>query len=125
MNRRTMGIVVAGLLATSIAGPHVSAARPVKPKAPLEYITIHVADMHCAGCCKKVSSKLYTIKNVIKVQTNLQKHLAIVVAKPGAKMSPRQLWEAIEQVKMKPTKLVMPNAKAVYTAKPPLEKNIR
>ena len=124
MNRRSFGKIVGSLFAASVAKTAFAAA-PIAPQAQPETITIFVADMHCAGCCKKVSSKLYTIKDVIKVQTNLQKHYAVVVPKPGAKISPRKLWEAIEQVKMKPTKLVMSKAKRVYTAKPPLEKVVR
>lgn len=81
--------------------------------------------MHCGGCCKKVASKLYTIKDVMKVQTNLQKHYAVVIPKPGANIPPRRLWEAVEQVKMKPTKLIMTRTKTVYTAKPPAEKIAR
>lgn len=82
-----------------------------------DYVAIYVADMHCAHCAKKVSSKLYTVKGVIKVQTNLKKHLAIVVPAPGKKLSPRVLWEAIEAVKLKPVKIV--TAKQKFTKKPP------
>lgn len=124
MNRRSFGTLAASLLAAGFVEANVFSAPPVNRQAP-DYITIYVSDMHCAGCCKKVSSKLYTIKDVIKVQTNLQKHFAIVVPKPGTKISPRKLWEAIEQVKMKPTKLVMPKGKQVYTAKPPAPKVVR
>ena len=117
MNRRHFGTFVASALAAGVVHSNVSSAPPVSRQVPPNYIKIHVADMHCAGCCKKVSSKLYTIKGVIKVQTNLQKHFAIVVPSPGVKLSPRQLWEAIEQVKLKPVKLV--TAKKIFTAKPP------
>ena len=124
MKRRSFGKLAATLFVASVAKTAVAAA-PLARQAQPETITIYVSDMHCAGCCKKVSSKLYTIKDVIKVQTNLQKHYAVVVPKPGAKVSPRKLWEAIEQVQMKPTKLIMSKAKKIYTAKPPVDKVIR
>jgi copper chaperone CopZ len=90
---------------------------------PADYVAVYVADMHCAHCAKKVSSKLYTVKGVIKVRTDLKKHLAVVVPAPGKKLSPRVLWEAIEAVKLKPVKIV--TAKQTFTKKPPKQVNRR
>ena len=84
---------------------------------PSNHVVVYVADMHCAHCAKKLSSKLYTVKGVIKVQTNLKKHQAIVVPAQGKKLSPRVLWEAVEAVKLKPVKIV--TAKQTFTKKPP------
>ena len=125
MKRRTFGKLAASL-AVGFMGRSSFAAAPQRRKAAApDYITVYVSDMHCAGCCKKVSSKLYTLKNVVQVQTNLQKHYAIIVPKPGVKIPPHKIWEAIEQVKMKPVKLVMPKGKQIYTAKPPVPKVVR
>ncbi len=82
-----------------------------------DYVAVYVADMQCANCAKKVSSKLYTVKGVIKVQTNFKKNLALVFPATGKKLSPRVLWEAIEAVKLKPVKIV--TAKQTFTKKPP------
>lgn len=101
------------LSAVVFSGTALTAPQPRQA----DYIAVYVADMHCAHCAKKVSSKLYTVKGVIKVQTNLNKHLAMVVPAPGKKLSPRVLWEAIEAVKLKPVKIV--TAKQTFTKKPP------
>ncbi len=104
---------IALLSAIAFSGTALSAAKRPQP----DYFAVYVADMHCAHCAKKVSSKLYTVKGVIKVQTNLDKHVAVVVPAPGKELSPRLLWEAVEAVKLKPVKIV--TAKQTFTTKPP------
>ena len=56
---------------------------------------IFVGDMHCANCAKKVARKLYGVKGVIKVRTDIKVDVAIVTpqrnkqldAKATAKLS--------------------------------------
>ena len=79
-------------------------------------VSVFVKDMHCATCAKTISSKLYTIKGVAKVQIDLKKNLAVVRPTASTQLSPKAVWEAIELVKFKPIKLVTPTT--TYTQKP-------
>ena len=80
------------------------------------YTWIFVDDMHCSNCAKKIARKLYTVSGVVKVQANVAKNYAVVTPQAGAQLSPRALWEAIEQAKFQPVKLQGPTG--VFTSKP-------
>lgn len=80
------------------------------------YTWIFVEDMHCSNCAKKIARKLYNVSGVVKVQANVPKDYAVVTPQEGAQLSPRALWEAVEQAKFKPVKLQGPNG--IFTKKP-------
>ncbi len=80
------------------------------------YTWIFVEDMHCSNCAKKIARKLYNVSGVVKVQANVAKDYAVVTPQEGAQLSPRALWEAVEQAKFKPVKLQGPAG--VFTKKP-------
>ena len=80
------------------------------------YTWIFVEDMHCSNCAKKIARKLYNVSGVVKVQANVPKDYAVVTPQEGAQLSPRALWEAVEQAKFKPVKLQGPNG--IFTNKP-------
>ncbi len=65
---------------------------------------------------KKIARKLYTVSGVVKVQANVAKDYAVVTPQAGADLSPRALWEAVEQANFKPVKLQGP--RGVFTKKP-------
>jgi Cu+-exporting ATPase len=78
--------------------------------------TISIADLHCAGCAKKVASKLLAVTGVASVQTNVEAGTATVAPKPEIAPSPRALWEAVEKAGKKPVKLEGPAG--TFTSKP-------
>ena len=80
------------------------------------YTWIFVEDMHCSNCAKKIARKLYNVSGVVKVQANVAKDYAVVTPQEGTQLSPRALWEAVEQAKFKPVKLQGPAG--VFTKKP-------
>ena len=112
MNRRTF---VKTTIATLAAGATAAVATPADAAQP-QYTWIYVDDMHCAGCAKKIARKLYTVPGVVKVQTHLEKHFAVVTPQAGKQVSPRAVWEAVESIKFKPVKLQGPSG--IYTSKP-------
>lgn len=68
---------------------------------------VYVADMHCAGCAKKIAARLYKVKGVAGVRTQLDADLAIVT--PGKKgVDPEAIWSAMTLAGYPPTKLVSP-----------------
>jgi copper chaperone CopZ len=77
---------------------------------------ITVPKMCCGGCAKKVAAKLTEVPGIGGVQPNVQTKTITVIAKPQAVLSPRALWEAIEQAGQQPTKLEGPSG--TFTAKP-------
>ena len=80
------------------------------------YTWIFVEDMHCSNCAKKIARKLYNVSGVLKVQANVPKDYAVVTPQEGTRLSPRALWEAVEQAKFKPVKLQGPMG--IFTEKP-------
>lgn len=96
-------------LAVVVALGNVAAAEP-KPT------TITVPDMHCAGCAKKVVAKLAAIEGVAKVEPNIKAKTIKITPKPNAVLSPKTLWETVEEADKNPTKLEGPSG--VFTSKP-------
>ncbi len=78
--------------------------------------TIAVPDMHCGGCAKKVTTELSKVAGVSKVETDLEAKTVKITPKAQGTMSPKSLWEAVENSGKKPTKLEGPNG--TFTSKP-------
>ena len=70
---------------------------------------VYVSDMHCAHCAKKIASSLYTVAGVSSVQTNVKQGTALITPSRGKALSPRALWEAVENVEFTPVKLIGPS----------------
>ncbi|MEE2706709.1 MAG: cation transporter [Planctomycetota bacterium] len=109
MNRRNFLRATAASTVVLAAGSHATAAEP-------QYTWIYVKDMHCSNCAKKITRKLYTVPGVVKVQTHLKQHFAVITPQAGKSVSPRAVWEAVEQIKFEPVKLQGPIG--VYRKKP-------
>ena len=84
--------------------------------AQLQVIALQVKSIHCEGCAKTIQSKLYTIKGVLKVKTDIQKNLIVIVPASGKTLSARQLWEVLEKANFQPVRLTVPGK--VFTKKP-------
>lgn len=79
-------------------------------------ISIAVEGMHCAGCAKKVASRLKSVSGVADAQVNVETGTAAVTPKSKAMLSPRALWVAVENAGYTPTKLSGPSG--TFTKKP-------
>ncbi len=80
------------------------------------FTTIHVTDMHCATCAKKIAAKLYGVPGVLEVRANVKADKAYVVPQKTKTPSPKAIWEAVEAAGFKPTKMSGPAGK--FTKKP-------
>lgn len=69
---------------------------------------IYVGDMHCATCAKKISGKLFRVKGVMKVRTNVKQHVAIVTPQSKKVVDVKAAWKAVQSAGFEPTKLVGP-----------------
>jgi copper chaperone CopZ len=106
MSRRTLlGLAVAGLT-SGVA----------QATTPVTYTTIHVHDMHCGECAKKIARKLYVVPGVVEVRADVPKNIAYVVPQQGKALSPRTLWESVESAGFRVAKLVGPHGE--YSSKP-------
>ena len=79
-------LLLAGVCASSVAA-----------RTPQTSTTaIVVKNLHCAGCAKKVVSKLYTVPGVAGVKTSLKANTAWVTPARSQSPSPKAMWEAVE-----------------------------
>jgi copper chaperone CopZ len=77
---------------------------------------IIVPDMDCPSCAKGVVTKLSQVPGVAKAELNLKDAAVTVTPKEGKSLSPRALWEAVEQAGFRPSRLEGPDG--VFTTKP-------
>lgn len=112
MNRRDFCKTTVAASATAM----IASAATAQAAESAQLTWIFVKDMHCANCAKKIARKLYTVPGVVKVQTHLKEHFAVVTPQAGKSVSPRAVWEAVESIEFEPVKLQGPNG--VYTSKP-------
>jgi copper chaperone CopZ len=78
--------------------------------------TISIPEMHCAGCAKKVTTKLAALKGVVKTEVDMKAKTITVTPKVGSVLSPKELWETVVAGDQEPTKLVGPGG--TFTEKP-------
>ncbi len=69
---------------------------------------IFVGDMHCGNCAKKVARKLYGVKGVVKVRSDIKIDVAIVTPQQNKQLDPKALWAATEASGILPIKLIGP-----------------
>jgi copper chaperone CopZ len=69
---------------------------------------IFVGDMHCANCAKKVARKLYGVKGVVKVRTDIKVDVAIVTPQQNRELDANALWAAAEKSGILPIKIIGP-----------------
>jgi copper chaperone CopZ len=97
------------------AAEKAPAAAAVK-LAPHE-TAIYVGDMHCATCAKKISGKLFRVKGVMKVRTNVKQHVAIVTPQSKKVVDVKAAWKAVQSAGFEPVKLVGPEGTFVADEK--------
>ena len=77
---------------------------------------ITIPDMHCAGCAKTITKTLQAMPGVAQANADFKTRLAYVKPMPQTVLSPKQLWEAMEKINQKPSKLEGPSG--TFTSKP-------
>lgn len=94
--------------ATEAAAP--ADAAPVETTLPIgeSDTVIYVGDLHCKTCAKKISRRLYTVKGVLKVRTDVAADVAIVTPQAKKSLDVKSLWAAAKKAGFSPTKLVGP-----------------
>ncbi len=92
-----------------------------RPKTKLKIAktdtVLYVGDLHCQHCAKSVSSKLFTVKGVVKVRTDVKADVAIVTPQNKKKLDPMELWKAANKSGFPALKLVGPTGTFVLDAK--------
>jgi copper chaperone CopZ len=70
----------------------------------------------CGGCVKNMTAKLEPMPNVGSIASDVKAKTITVTPKPGKVLSPRALWEAMEDIGKTPAKLAGPTG--TFTSKP-------
>ncbi len=78
--------------------------------------TISVPGMDCGGCAKKLATAVSKVTGVAKVETDVEAKTIKITPKSQSALSPKTLWEAVENSGKKPTKLEGPYG--TFTSKP-------
>ncbi len=104
-------IRLAAILFVALAGWTELPAAP-----PVAYTTIHVQDMHCGECAKKIARKLYAIPGVVEVRADVPKNIAYVVPQKDKTLASKAMWEAVESAGFHVVRLESPQG--VHTTKP-------
>ena len=105
MNRRRL-LACAFLSVISIGWfgrnlPNASAQQSQRP----ETITLHVKNMHCEGCAKRLRARLYKLPHVLKVTTNVKSGVAVLTPTKGKSIAAKGLWEVAEAEKFQVAKV--------------------
>ena len=103
-----VALLVALLIASTSAAAE-SADKPGKLKKEPSETVIYVADLHCKTCAKKISRKLFAVKGVVKVRTDLKANVAIVTPQKKKQLDPLALWAAAQESGFPAVKLVGPD----------------
>jgi len=107
--------------APATVAPATAPKADAKPKTKLKLApndtVIYVGNLHCKHCAKKIASKLYAVKGVVKVRTDLKADVAIVSPQAKKKLDPLALWSAAKSSGFPAVKLVGPAGTYVANAK--------
>jgi len=77
---------------------------------------ITFSEMHCAGCAKTITRTLQGMPGVAQASADFQTRTAWVKPQPQLVLSPKALWEKMEKINQKPSKLEGPSG--TFTSKP-------
>ena len=101
--------------------PKADGTKWVTPKTKLKSnkndTLIYVDEMHCGHCAKKITSKLYAVKGVVLVRTDIKAGLAIITPQNKKKLDPLALWSAAHKSGFPAMRLVGPTGTYIHNAK--------
>lgn len=111
-SRRVILLAVSAFLLSSVA-LHATAQQPqTSPNA----IKVHIPNMHCETCAKKIRSRIFTVKGVQRVVTWVKQDLAVIEPVQGQTVSAKAIWDTLEQGKFQVDRIETPQG--VITEKP-------
>lgn len=99
--RLLTGVIAVALVAVG----STSFGQGSTPTLPEGRVEIDVKDLHCKNCAKKVARKLYAVRGVKQVKSNLKKDLVTVTLTRGVTPEPVTLWTAVDAGGVKPVRL--------------------
>jgi len=76
---------------------------------------ITVGEM-CGGCVKQITARLNTFPGIAKVECNIKSKSVTITPKPDVSLSPKSLWEVLDEIGKTPVKLSGPGG--TFTSKP-------
>ncbi|HEX6964088.1 MAG TPA: cation transporter [Lacipirellula sp.] len=106
-----------------VAAPLFAAGAPQQPAKATELklapgqTAIYISNMHCPTCAKKIAGKLYRVKGVVKVKTDVKKNLAVITPQSKKIVDSKAAWNAVRSAGFKPTKLIGPQGTFVADKK--------
>lgn len=65
-------------------------------------------DLHCSGCAKKVTTRLFKLKGVKAVRTSVKYDVAVVTHQENKPFDHVAAWEALQEIKYQPARLQGP-----------------
>ena len=77
--------------------------------------SIEVTEM-CGGCVKNITKRFESVNDVDHVTCNIKTKTVTVFPKTGVTLSPKALWETMEEIGKTPVKLSGPSG--TFTSKP-------
>jgi copper chaperone CopZ len=91
--------------------PAAESKTPVKTKLKIAKTdtTIHVGSLHCKTCAKKIARKLYTVKSVAKVRSDVKANVVVITPQSKKQLDVKKLWDAATKAGFAPVKLVGPD----------------
>src|SRR2546430_12329528 len=104
-------ILVAVILSLMLVG-----SQQLQAASPVPYTTIHVHNMHCGECAKKIARKLYALPGVVEVRADVNNNIAYVVPQKDKTLSAKSMWDAVEAAGFSVARLEGPQR--TFTAKP-------
>jgi len=84
--------------------------------AETKVTTITIEGSMCKCCVKRITKKLTPLPGVADVKCEPKAKTATVTPETGKTLSPRELWEAMEEIGKTPAKLAGPSG--TFTKKP-------
>jgi copper chaperone CopZ len=120
MLRCSVALLVFGLTAGQLfaadAQPQAAANR-AEVKLAANETAIYITNMHCPTCAKKIAGKLYRVKGVMKVKTDVKKNLAVITPQSKKQVDVKAAWAAVQAAGFKPAKLIGPQGTFVAQEK--------
>lgn len=103
-----LGTLVGSLaVAAELPSPNdeaVLAARKTLKVAKGETL-VFFEDLHCATCAKKVTGRLFKVKGVMRVRTNVKLDVAVVTPQAKKPFDAETAWKALQEAGYQPTRL--------------------
>ena len=111
VTRRTFLIPVACLVLAAM----ISAQPALGDEKKLVNTTVTVGEM-CGGCVKQITARFDKEKSVAKIKCDIDTKSVEIFPAKDVRLSPLGIWEILESIGKKPSKLVGPEG--TFTSKP-------